>query len=73
MLSHDNISWTVLNVLSLYEVVPNMEVGVSYLPLNHIAAQIMELWMPMFAQVNYLATNTCIRKRTLIGLGIVNS
>ena len=51
MLSHDNISWTVLSGLATMGMVPNAEVFVSYLPLNHVAAQMVELWAPLFSQV----------------------
>ena len=51
MLSHDNIVYSVVMSLNTLDIRPNEEVFVSYLPLNHIAAQITELWVPMVAQV----------------------
>ncbi|XP_029439013.1 long-chain-fatty-acid--CoA ligase ACSBG2-like isoform X1 [Rhinatrema bivittatum] len=46
MLSHDNVTWSMRafgNTLGLGE----EEVGVSYLPLSHIAAQALDIWMPL--------------------------
>ena len=51
MLSHDNIVYSVFMALNTINIQPNEEVFVSYLPLNHIAAQITELWAPLVAQV----------------------
>ena len=66
MLSHDNVSWTALNALSVVEAVPNAEVVVSYLPLNHVAAQLFELWLPLFAQgLVYFADKSAL-KGTLV-------
>ncbi|XP_030048652.1 long-chain-fatty-acid--CoA ligase ACSBG2 isoform X2 [Microcaecilia unicolor] len=46
MLSHDNLTWTVKSVGKILEVGPH-EVIVSYLPLNHIAAQFQDIWVPI--------------------------
>ena len=51
MLSHDNIVWTVLSILSALKFEANSEIFISYLPLNHIAGQLIELWLPLFSQV----------------------
>ncbi|XP_004482294.1 long-chain-fatty-acid--CoA ligase ACSBG2-like isoform X2 [Dasypus novemcinctus] len=50
MLSHDNITWTagaVARECNLYYPPENQEVVVSYLPLSHIAAQMMDIWLPI--------------------------
>ncbi|XP_060037508.1 long-chain-fatty-acid--CoA ligase ACSBG2 isoform X3 [Erinaceus europaeus] len=50
MLSHDNITWTagaVAKDLGLHMAAEKQEVVVSYLPLSHIAAQIMDVWIPL--------------------------
>ncbi|XP_054418102.1 long-chain-fatty-acid--CoA ligase ACSBG2 [Pteronotus mesoamericanus] len=50
MLSHDNITWlagTVARDCSLSCAPEKQEVAVSYLPLSHIAAQMMDVWVPM--------------------------
>ncbi|XP_069482870.1 long-chain-fatty-acid--CoA ligase ACSBG2-like isoform X2 [Ambystoma mexicanum] len=47
MLSHDNLTWVVKRageMLGLGE----QEVLVSYLPLSHIAAQVVDIWIPMY-------------------------
>ncbi|XP_037325581.2 long-chain-fatty-acid--CoA ligase ACSBG2 [Pungitius pungitius] len=50
MLSHDNITWTALSTgrhVSLTNATQNQEVVVSYLPLSHIAAQMVDIWVTM--------------------------
>ncbi|XP_056678523.1 long-chain-fatty-acid--CoA ligase ACSBG2 isoform X5 [Monodelphis domestica] len=50
MLSHDNITWsssTATGSLLLKSPPDQQEIVVSYLPLSHIAAQMMDLWLPM--------------------------
>ena len=51
MLSHDNIAWNVFSLVAAVDMKPNEEVFISYLPLNHIAAQLTELWVPLLCQV----------------------
>ncbi|DAA27887.1 long-chain-fatty-acid--CoA ligase ACSBG2 isoform X2 [Bos taurus] len=50
MLSHDNITWTAGSVAkecNLAYAPEKQEVVVSYLPLSHIAAQMMDVWVPI--------------------------
>ncbi|XP_037021048.2 long-chain-fatty-acid--CoA ligase ACSBG2 [Artibeus jamaicensis] len=50
MLSHDNITWLagmMARDCSLSCAPEKQEVVVSYLPLSHIAAQMMDVWVPM--------------------------
>ncbi|EPQ19040.1 Long-chain-fatty-acid--CoA ligase ACSBG2 [Myotis brandtii] len=50
MLSHDNITWlagTVAKDLKLACASVKQEVVVSYLPLSHVAALMMDIWLPM--------------------------
>ncbi|XP_058394027.1 long-chain-fatty-acid--CoA ligase ACSBG2 isoform X1 [Diceros bicornis minor] len=50
MLSHDNITWlagTAARDCGLSHAPQRQEVVVSYLPLSHIAAQMMDVWIPM--------------------------
>ncbi|XP_077634109.1 long-chain-fatty-acid--CoA ligase ACSBG2-like isoform X4 [Crocuta crocuta] len=50
MLSHDNITWTAgaaAKNCGLSNAAEKQEVVVSYLPLSHIAAQMMDVWIPM--------------------------
>ncbi|XP_076007432.1 long-chain-fatty-acid--CoA ligase ACSBG2-like [Genypterus blacodes] len=48
MLSHDNITWTALSTsrhVNLTEASELQETVVSYLPLSHIAAQMVDIWL----------------------------
>lgn len=50
MLSHDNLTWTALSTcrhVHLTEATQSQEVVVSYLPLSHIAAQMVDIWVNM--------------------------
>jgi len=50
MISHDNITWTARNVLRLlprYGTAGTSDRTVSYLPLSHVAAQMLDLHIPM--------------------------
>uniref|UniRef100_A0A671WU48 Long-chain-fatty-acid--CoA ligase ACSBG2 n=1 Tax=Sparus aurata TaxID=8175 RepID=A0A671WU48_SPAAU len=50
MLSHDNITWTALSTsrhVRLKDATLAQEVVVSYLPLSHIAAQMVDMWITM--------------------------
>uniref|UniRef100_A0A673IEQ5 Long-chain-fatty-acid--CoA ligase ACSBG2 n=1 Tax=Sinocyclocheilus rhinocerous TaxID=307959 RepID=A0A673IEQ5_9TELE len=59
MLSHDNLTWTAFATgrdVSLTDADKLQEVVVSYLPLSHIAAQMIDVWLPMKAGgVTYFA------------------
>ncbi|KAK1157148.1 long-chain-fatty-acid--CoA ligase ACSBG2-like isoform X1 [Acipenser oxyrinchus oxyrinchus] len=50
MLSHDNITWTASatgKTVKLTHACEAQEVVVSYLPLSHIAAQMIDIWLPI--------------------------
>lgn len=50
MLSHDNITWTALSTtrhVNLTDATDAQEIVVSYLPLSHIAAQMVDIWLTM--------------------------
>ncbi|XP_075060767.1 long-chain-fatty-acid--CoA ligase ACSBG2 isoform X2 [Mixophyes fleayi] len=50
MLSHDNITWTATaagKTVHLREATDQQEMVVSYLPLSHIAAQMIDIWLTM--------------------------
>ncbi|XP_056270987.1 long-chain-fatty-acid--CoA ligase ACSBG2 [Pseudoliparis swirei] len=50
MLSHDNITWTALSIshhVGLKDATRSQEQVVSYLPLSHIAAQMVDMWVTM--------------------------
>ncbi|XP_040273720.1 long-chain-fatty-acid--CoA ligase ACSBG2 isoform X3 [Bufo bufo] len=50
MLSHDNITWTATaagRAVRLREATDQQEIVVSYLPLSHVAAQMIDIWLTM--------------------------
>ncbi|MED6272780.1 Long-chain-fatty-acid--CoA ligase acsbg2 [Characodon lateralis] len=47
MLSHDNITWTSRTVSKMINPNYSEEVLVSYLPLSHVAAQMIDIWCSM--------------------------
>ncbi|XP_006869083.1 PREDICTED: long-chain-fatty-acid--CoA ligase ACSBG2-like [Chrysochloris asiatica] len=65
MLSHDNITWTagaVSRDCGLSLAPEKQETVVSYLPLSHIAAQMMDLWIPIkIGAVTYFAQPDALR------------
>ncbi|XP_032887355.1 long-chain-fatty-acid--CoA ligase ACSBG2-like [Amblyraja radiata] len=67
MLSHDNITWTAHTAGATVGISPlTPERIVSFLPLSHIAAQMMDLWIPMtFGSTVYFAQPDAL-KSTLV-------
>ncbi|XP_033974393.1 long-chain-fatty-acid--CoA ligase ACSBG2-like [Trematomus bernacchii] len=56
MLSHDNLTWTVRTAAPMADLKYGEEVVVSYLPLSHVAAQLIDMWMCVcFAMTTYFA------------------
>uniref|UniRef100_A0A0B8RRA7 Long-chain-fatty-acid--CoA ligase ACSBG2 n=1 Tax=Philothamnus irregularis TaxID=1899461 RepID=A0A0B8RRA7_9SAUR len=59
MLSHDNLTWTARvagHYVNLKAALESQECVVSYLPLSHIAAQMMDIWLPItFGVETYFA------------------
>ncbi|KAJ8278567.1 hypothetical protein GJAV_G00088990 [Gymnothorax javanicus] len=59
MLSHDNVTWTAFagaRHVQLTDAEVSQEVVVSYLPLSHIAAQMIDIWLTMkVGGVSYFA------------------
>ncbi|XP_063929421.1 very long-chain-fatty-acid--CoA ligase bubblegum [Zophobas morio] len=47
MLSHDNLTWDALTISERLEVKKRGEVLVSYLPLSHVAAQVVDIYIVM--------------------------
>ncbi len=47
MISHDNVTWTTKNMLTYYGDFNHEDRVCSYLPLSHIAAQIVDIHVPM--------------------------
>ncbi|XP_025049262.1 long-chain-fatty-acid--CoA ligase ACSBG2-like isoform X2 [Alligator sinensis] len=50
MLSHDNVTWVSKRAKDMLGF-PDHGVFINYLPLSHVAAQILDLWMPMYLGV----------------------
>mmetsp|Transcript_28982 Transcript_28982/g.57851 ORF Transcript_28982/g.57851 Transcript_28982/m.57851 type:complete len:661 (-) Transcript_28982:143-2125(-) len=48
MISHDNLCWTAHNVMEHYLQLNHEERVVSYLPLSHIAGQLVDVYLTMF-------------------------
>jgi long-chain-fatty-acid--CoA ligase ACSBG len=44
MISHDNITWTSQNIIDHYMKLNHEDRVVSYLPLSHIAAQLIDIY-----------------------------
>ncbi|XP_029017711.1 long-chain-fatty-acid--CoA ligase ACSBG2-like [Betta splendens] len=56
MLSHDNLTWTAKTSATMADIRIGVEVIVSYLPLSHVAAQVVDVWISMrFAGTIYFA------------------
>ena len=47
MISHDNVTWTTKNMCSNYFDTNHQDRVISYLPLSHIAAQLIDVHVPM--------------------------
>ncbi|XP_069482831.1 long-chain-fatty-acid--CoA ligase ACSBG2-like isoform X2 [Ambystoma mexicanum] len=61
MLSHDNVTWFVKRYAEAAGV-QDHEIGVSYMPLNHIAAQVWDIWVPIcFGGTTYFANPDALR------------
>ncbi|XP_014978104.1 long-chain-fatty-acid--CoA ligase ACSBG2 isoform X5 [Macaca mulatta] len=80
MLSHDNITWMAGAVAQDFKLTEKHETVVSYLPLSHIAAQMMDIWVPIkigaltyFAQADALKgtlVNTLRKVKPTIFMGV---
>uniref|UniRef100_A0A8C5V6N5 Long-chain-fatty-acid--CoA ligase ACSBG2 n=2 Tax=Microcebus murinus TaxID=30608 RepID=A0A8C5V6N5_MICMU len=69
MLSHDNITWMAGAVAKEFELTEKQESVVSYLPLSHIAAQMLDIWIPMkTGALTYFAQPDALRGSLLTTL-----
>ncbi|XP_053228702.1 long-chain-fatty-acid--CoA ligase ACSBG2 isoform X2 [Podarcis raffonei] len=69
MLSHDNITWTARaggNYVGLSKATERQEVVVSYLPLSHVAAQMIDIWLPITFGVHTCFAQPDALKGTLV-------
>jgi len=48
MISHDNVTWTVRSMLLDYHLLGPDERSITYLPMSHIAAQLLDMYLPTF-------------------------
>lgn len=56
MISHDNATWTASSHTSMFPLMGQSSDGehlVSYLPLSHIAAQLLDIYLPLVICANY--------------------
>ena len=49
MVSHDNITWTGNNMMRNYVSLGYKDRMLSYLPLSHIAAQLLDIHIPLLS------------------------
>ncbi|XP_011798911.1 PREDICTED: long-chain-fatty-acid--CoA ligase ACSBG2 isoform X2 [Colobus angolensis palliatus] len=80
MLSHDNITWMAGTVAKDFKLTEKHETVVSYLPLSHIAAQMLDIWVPIkigaltyFAQADALKgtlVNTLQKVKPTVFMGV---
>ncbi|XP_048402326.1 long-chain-fatty-acid--CoA ligase ACSBG2-like isoform X2 [Stegostoma tigrinum] len=72
MLSHDNLTWTAKTagkVVGLQAMGKVQERVVSFLPMSHIAAQMMDIWIPMkFGAATYFAQPDALKGTLLYTL-----
>lgn len=69
MLSHDNITWTARaggEYVGLRKPYDFQEVVVSYLPLSHVAAQMIDIWLPVTFGVQTCFAQPDALKGTLV-------
>lgn len=68
MLSHDNIVWNTYAVMELFNAIDKLleERFVSYLPLNHIAAQCIDVFLSMASAGQVFFADRNALKGTLI-------
>lgn len=47
MLSHDNLTWDAVSISQRLDIKKGEEIIVSYLPLSHVAAQVVDIYLVM--------------------------
>ena len=67
MLSHDNVYWTATVAADFIQMRESQEVIVSYLPLSHIAGNMLDIWAPMVGKATvYFADKMALKVRNMI-------
>ncbi|KAF4521073.1 hypothetical protein B566_EDAN012372 [Ephemera danica] len=66
MLSHDNLTWDAVAIGSYIDAVPGYEEIVTYLPLSHVAAQVIDIYLAvMYGVTVYFALPDALKERML--------
>lgn len=74
MISNDNITWTARNVLENYLHLTHEERVVSYLPLSHVAGQLIDIYFVMLlGACTYFAQPDALKGMPYIIIGSVDS
>jgi long-chain-fatty-acid--CoA ligase ACSBG len=66
MISHDNLTWTSYNVLENLHKIGEHSRSVSFLPLSHVAAQLLDIHGPMFIGSHVFFAGPDALKGTLV-------
>lgn len=66
MLSHDNIYWSAMTLIKAGKLRPKVEVGISYLPLSHIAGLLCDMFMGIFSMATVVFADKMALKGTLV-------
>ena len=66
MISHDNVYWTAVVCIDLLHVLEGQETFVSYLPLSHIAGQMMDIWVAISSLSTVVIADKMALKGTLL-------
>ncbi|CRL03590.1 CLUMA_CG016250, isoform A, partial [Clunio marinus] len=62
MLSHDNLTYEAFTLMTRFECQKGRERVISYLPLSHIAGQMLDVFLPMmFAGTTYFADKNALK------------
>ena len=67
MLSHDNVYWTSINIgRNVVGMAEKKEVGISYLPLSHVAANFSDIWAIFLFKGTVIFADKMALKGTLV-------
>lgn len=66
MISHDNLYWTALGAADLIQMRESREVIISYLPLSHIAGNMLDIWAPIVSKATVYFADRMALKGTLL-------
>lgn len=66
MLSHDNLTWSAISIVEGLGVERGCERLLSYLPLSHVAAQIIDLYIPIIVAATVYFADEGALKGTLV-------